>query len=70
LSIHLLNKRRARKTREGSNRGEMKRGLFKKDNQGRERSREKQGSLQIWTRSKTKSLEMVTFCESIIKDES
>jgi hypothetical protein len=37
----LLNKRRARKTREGSNRGEMKRGLFKKDNQGRERSRDK-----------------------------
>jgi len=62
--------RRARKTREESNRGEMKEGSSKKiTKEGRDQEI-KQGSLQIWTRSKTKSLEMVTFYESIIKDES
>jgi len=30
----------------------------------------KQGSLQIWTRSKTKSLEMATFYVCIIRDGS
>jgi len=48
--------------------GEIK-GSSIKDNRIK---REKQGSLQIWTRSKTNSLEreMVTFSNNIINDES
>ena len=47
----------------------MKKGSSKKET-GEGNQEKKQGSLQIWTRSKTKSLEMVTFYESIIRDGS
>ena len=59
------------KIREESDRGEMKRGLFKKDNQREGKDQEKkQGSLQIWTRSKTRPLETVTFSTNSIRHRS
>jgi len=70
LSIDSVNNVKSPKTRKKIKSGRNEKGSSKKITKGREISREKQGSLQFWTRSKTKPLETVTFYACIIRDGS